>query len=211
MTGEPVNIFKKKDRGTILVLTETAKNLQILQVKLKWFDSDDPVAFGKAREFLTDIAELDVAGKITKEDLVVHRDEALQNKLGVSPEPRGLQAAAGRGTDRGKGSGKGRGAARKATAPQASSSSSATPSKAKVATKVAASKAKVVPKVAAGKAFAGKAAPAHIGQAGSATPLADEAPCTPPPVKKAKHSFGDSFGEPPNSINEMLSCFVLDA
>jgi hypothetical protein len=221
VTGEAIKIFKKKDRGTILLLSETAKNLQILQVKLSWFDSNDPVAFGQARTFLTDIAELYVADKLKKEELVAHRDKVLQEKFGVSPEPRGMQAKAGSGTDSGKDRGKGRGkgcrTASVAKVVEASSSSSAAPpaKKAKASAKLAAKSAAksaapgkaapATPKLAAPKLAAKSAAPEEAAPA--AAPLEEEAPCTPPRGKKAKLSFG----EPPGSINELLAGFEIDA
>ena len=80
-SGEAIKIFKKKDRGTIVIITEGSKNLQILQIKLKEIGNDEVQAFKPALELATEIAKLYVNNGLAKDQLSTHRDKLIAQKL----------------------------------------------------------------------------------------------------------------------------------
>jgi hypothetical protein len=193
VSGEAVKIFKKKDRGTILTITEGSKNLQILQIKLKEFGSDEVQAFKPALLLATEIAQLYVKNSITKDDLGYHRDKAIAENFGITSSSEAAKAQAPK-TKAGK-----------AKAPEA------TAPKAKVAAAKGMAKGKAPgKKTAAAKATAVAGKPAMPPSSSSAAkPSSQEAaPSTPPPRKKQKLP---NFEMPAMMVDELLGAIVIDA
>lgn len=199
-SGDIIKIFKKKDRGAILAITEGKANKQILQVKMKSFGLDEVIAFSPALEFAKGIAMKYVAGEISKEQLISYRDEAL-TAMGMSGEARGRPP-----TIEGPSTGQAKHKAR-AKSGAASPKACATKTKAGPAAKAIAKATAKAPTSATGSQAGAKPSAGPVAKSKQAQELLAPAPSTPPAKKKFKLP---SFAEPPSSTDEVLASFACD-
>ena len=205
-SGDIIKIFKKKDRGAILAITEGKANKQILQVKMKSFGLDEMIAFSPALEFAKGIAMKYVAGEISKEQLISYRDEAL-TAMGMSGEARGRPPTI-EGPSKGQAKHKAR-AKDKASSKSgaASPKACATKTKAGPAAKAIAKATAKAPSSATGSQAGAKPSAGPVANSKQAQELLAPAPSTPPAKKKFKCP---SFAEPPSSTDEVLASFACD-
>jgi hypothetical protein len=200
VSGMEIKIFKKKDRGTIVIITEGSKNSQILQIKLKEIGNDEVQAFKPALELATEIAKLYVNNGLAKDQLGTHRDKLIAEKFSALPSSEPVLA---------KGTGKAPKVAPKAKAPEAKGKAAG---KAKGKAKGQAKGQTPGKETAAAKAIAvaGKSAmaarPATPAASPAASPavssaVAEAAPSTPPPKKKQKIP---KFEMPSMMVGEVL-------